>query len=189
MEDRAPLQQMVPVRIGTRQSADLESKDDPDVVEIHLRHDPLKTGPCLGGGGCLRLIVVHDHDSGGGPAPCHREMAESALNISRFFVVGYLILARLANVDDRQSFKVPRLDLAWSGWERGASAIVLRGLEGPRSALAVGSRSGVFMIALLPVSAAEPLDESLRQSAEDAMSNRLRYEPPAEIGPDPMMWF
>jgi hypothetical protein len=45
------------------------------------------------------------------------------------------------------------------------------------------------MIALLPVSAAEPLDENLRQSAEDAMANRLRHEAPAEIGPDPMMWF
>ena len=117
VEDRAPLQEMVPVGIGAGQSADLEAKDDPDVIEVHLGHDPLKTSASLGGGGRLGLIVVDDDDPRGRPAPGDREVAEAALNFSRLFIVDYLILARLADIDDGQPFEVPRLDLAGSARE------------------------------------------------------------------------
>ena len=100
--------------LAQRQSADLEAKDDTDVIKVHLGHDPLKTSASLGGSGCLGLVVVDDDDPRGRPTPSQREIAEAALNFSGLFVVNDLILARLANIDDSQPFEVPRLDLAWS---------------------------------------------------------------------------
>ena len=48
VKDRTPLQEMVPVGVGARQSANLETKDDPDVIEVHLGQDPLEPGASLG---------------------------------------------------------------------------------------------------------------------------------------------
>ena len=42
VEDRTPLQEMIPVGIGPGQSTDLEAKDDADVIQVHLGHDPLE---------------------------------------------------------------------------------------------------------------------------------------------------
>ena len=42
VEDRTPLQEMVPVRVGPGQSADLEAKDDADVIEVDLGQEPLE---------------------------------------------------------------------------------------------------------------------------------------------------
>jgi hypothetical protein len=42
----------------------------------------------------------------------HREIAEAALYFSGLFVVDHLILAGLPDIDNSQSFEVPRLDLA-----------------------------------------------------------------------------
>ena len=82
------------------------------MVEIQLGHDPLKTGASHSG--CRRqgLIVIDDNDPRCWPAPSLREVAEAALDFSGLLVVDDLILARLANIHDRQSLKMPRLDLA-----------------------------------------------------------------------------
>ena len=65
----------------------------------------------------------------------------------------------------------------------------VRGLESPRCSLVVDRRSGVFMIALLPVGVAKPSDENLPEGVEHAKANGLWQEGPAEIGPGRTTWF
>ena len=116
VENRAPLQKMIPVGVGPGQSTDLEAKDDSDVIEVHLGQEPLEAQSAVGGGAGFSLIVGDDDHPVGWPAPGDGEVAEAGLDFSRLFIVHYLIRTGLADIDDGQPFEVPGLDLRGSRW-------------------------------------------------------------------------
>ena len=116
VEDRAPFQEMIPVGIGPGQPANLETKEDADVIQIHLGHDPSKVVPALGTGAASTLIAGDDDYPVWGPSPGDGEIAQLGLDLSRLFVEQDLMSAGLAHINDGQPFEVPGLDLGRSSW-------------------------------------------------------------------------
>ncbi|HMF36059.1 MAG TPA: hypothetical protein VKF17_05445 [Isosphaeraceae bacterium] len=82
VENRAPLQKTIPVRVGPGQSTDLEAKDDSDVIEVHLGQEPLEAQSAVGGSAGFSLIVGDDDHPVGWPAPDDGEVAQAGLNFS-----------------------------------------------------------------------------------------------------------
>src|SRR5260370_40795066 len=141
MKETTPLQEIVPVGIGPRQSAHLEAKNDSDVVEVHLGQEPLEAPSALGGGPGLSLIVGDDDHPVGWPAPDDGAVPKAGLDFSRLFIEHDLIGAGLADVDDGQPLEVPGLDLGGWRWRAARHGVrtrqpsgLIRGEEGVRGA-------------------------------------------------------
>ena len=78
----------------------------------------------------------------------------------------HLILARLANIHDSQSFEVPRLDLAGSAWECGRFRDRSWGIGKLLMRARGWQEVRRFMIALLHVGVEKSSDDDLTQSAD-----------------------
>jgi hypothetical protein len=59
-EQRAQLQQPVPVGVGARQARDLDPEDEPDVAKADLGHQALEAGASLSARPRFALVVVDD---------------------------------------------------------------------------------------------------------------------------------
>ena len=55
-------------------------------------------------------IVINDEDAFTWPAQAHRQVYQAVLQLRRFAVSVHLVNRRLADINDREPFQVPRLD-------------------------------------------------------------------------------
>ena len=110
-EERAQLQQPVPVGVGAGQARHLHPQDEPDVVQADLRHQALEARPLHGTGPRLAQVVVDDQDAVGRPAQRLRPGGQPVLQPSRLLVVEHLLGGGLADVHHRLPVLVPRLHL------------------------------------------------------------------------------
>ena len=79
-EDRADLNELMPVLIGPRDPAHLGSQNDPHVVQADFRQQPLETEPTFGRGAATSLIFIDDFDMITGPAELHGLMHQCILS-------------------------------------------------------------------------------------------------------------
>jgi hypothetical protein len=63
IEDATHVNQLVPIFVRARQSAQFQPQHDSDMIEAHLRHQPLKPGAIVGRPTAQTLIFVNHDDT------------------------------------------------------------------------------------------------------------------------------
>src|SRR5260370_22018293 len=67
VKEGAQLQELMPVLVGARQARHLHPEDHPDVIQAHLRDQPLEPDPPLRTGPALAQIITHPQEAVAGP--------------------------------------------------------------------------------------------------------------------------
>ena len=111
LEQRAQLQQLVPILVRPRQPADLASEDDAGTPQGDFRQQALEAGTVIDGLAADALIVVDDQDTGVGPAEADRSLPQLVLQVGRLTMVGDLMRSGLADIDDSETIQVASTDL------------------------------------------------------------------------------
>ena len=106
VEDAAHIDELMPVLVGSRQPAEFQPQDHPDVIQAHLRHQPLKPRALVGGLAALSLILVDHHDALGRPAQALGELRQSILPLARLAVLEHLLWRGLPHIDHRQTVQM-----------------------------------------------------------------------------------
>jgi hypothetical protein len=125
------LPQLMPILARAGQPAHLEPEDQPDAVERPLGEQPPESRPAQDGLAAHAQVVVADGDPPPVPAELDRPVGQGVQACGRFLVVGDLLGAGLADVDDGGPVEVPGPELGGSGgvihgrpprgaWPRGA---------------------------------------------------------------------
>jgi hypothetical protein len=85
------------------------------VIQADFRKQPLKAEPVIGRGCALTLILVDDENAFARPAEFNGPVDQSVLAVGGLPVLGDLLRSGLADVNNRQSVEMPRLDLRGKG--------------------------------------------------------------------------
>jgi hypothetical protein len=91
VEDAAHVNELVPIRVGPRQTAELECQHNAHVVEAHLRHQTLEPRPVVGGPAAPPRVLVDDDDALGRPAQALGELGQGVLPLPRLAVLHHLL--------------------------------------------------------------------------------------------------
>ena len=113
VEERAHLQELVPVPAGPGEAGDLDAQDQADVPKADLGNETLEAGPIDAGGAGAAEILVNDDDLFARPAEPASPISQGLLQARRFAVLLNLTQARLADVDHGLPVAMTRADLLW----------------------------------------------------------------------------
>jgi hypothetical protein len=111
VEQRAYLQQLMPVPARSRQPGHLDAQNQTDMAQAHFRHQPLEAEPSFDGAAGSAEIVVDGDDGLSRPTEMERPIDQRILEFGRFRVALNLLRRRLPDVDDRQSLLMLSRDL------------------------------------------------------------------------------
>ena len=111
VEERAHLQQLMPIPARARQARDLDAEHQADMAKANLGHQALEAGPVESRGGGTAEIVIDDHDLLGSPAELAGAIGQGILQAGRFPVVLDLTQGGLADIDDRLAVTMAGPDL------------------------------------------------------------------------------
>jgi hypothetical protein len=110
-EQGAPLHQIVALLAGTGQAIQLNAQNDADMIQIDLRPNPLVSEALGGGSSALNLVIVDEHHAFRVPAPLDGALAQTALNLDRFFIVCHLERAGLSDINHGEAVEITGLNL------------------------------------------------------------------------------
>ena len=111
IEQRADLQQLMPVPARARQPRHLDAQHEADIAQAHFGDQPLKAQTSLDARAGAPEIVVDHHDLFPPPAVLRGAIGEPVLQPGRLLMALNLLNRRLADVDDRQTVLVASQDL------------------------------------------------------------------------------
>jgi len=103
IEQRAYLQQLMPVPARSRQPGHFYAQNQTDMAEAHFRHQSLEAESPFDSAAGSAEIVVDGDDGLSGPAEMKRPVDQRILELGRFLVALNLLRRRLPDVNDRQS--------------------------------------------------------------------------------------
>ena len=95
VEQRAYLQQLMPVPARSRQPGHLDAQNQTDMAEAHFRHQPLEAEPPFDSAAGSAEIVVDGDDRLSRPAEMERPVDQRILELGRFLVALNLLRRRL----------------------------------------------------------------------------------------------
>ncbi len=164
----------MPILARPRQSAHLQSQDQPDAIGTDLRQQALKTAASFHRTAAVTLILVDHHHGRGGPSQGHRPIRQGILFAVDSAMFQHLVLRRLSHVNQRQSLPMSVRDFVRP--VRRSTKTMRRGRRfGSGGRLAVTSRRAVNGSAysprhLLAVGRSQPLRHQPRQLVEQFSS-------------------
>ena len=91
VEDAAYINELVPVLVRTRQSAQFQAEHHSHMIETDLRHQSLEAGTLVGGLARQALIVVDDDDAIRRPPQSLGKLCQCVLSLTRLAVLQYLL--------------------------------------------------------------------------------------------------
>jgi hypothetical protein len=110
VEQRADLQQLMPVPARSRQARHLNANNQSDVAETNLRDQSLKAKATFDGRARSPEIVVDDHDGLARPPKSNGAVNQRVLQSRRLLVTFDLLRCGLPDVDDRQALAMLPVD-------------------------------------------------------------------------------
>jgi len=110
-EDGADFQELMPVLVGARQAAHLQTEEDAHLVECDGGEQALEARARHGGLAALALVKVDDLDLAARPTQGHGLLDEGVLPRGGLAVLENLLQTGLANVDERLTHEMATVDL------------------------------------------------------------------------------
>jgi hypothetical protein len=112
IKDRANFQELMPILVGACQATGLQTEDNPDLVQSHLRQQRLKARSIRRTGSAMSLVFIDQQDTRGRPTQLDRSFSQGVLALGGLAVIENLLRGRLADVNDGFPTQVTLINLS-----------------------------------------------------------------------------
>jgi hypothetical protein len=97
-EECTDFEELMPVLRRSREPGDIETENQPDVIQAHFGHELLKPESALDGRGGLAEVFINHENAIARPAQGKGAIDEAILKARRFLVFGHLLQSGLSDI-------------------------------------------------------------------------------------------